>query len=264
MTTKTLRKQLIAAVAMLLAATIVLTGSTFAWLAKRSHAEAEEVTISAISDKPTLQISNAAAGTYATMTTLDPAANTASDLYLTIPLNLSGNLITYQGTRNDPATNTTPSAATSPATLLWGTAMSTDPTEVQAANIPWDVTASLNEYALVTHVYVRTAANTQGQHLRMIEPSQINTGTNSIANAVRILAVAADGKWMLYNKRTNAVTSCTEGYLLENICEEGVGAGYDDITVYVYFDGTDAISYTNAAADLSAVTSNLLFTCNLP
>ena len=263
MGTKALKKELFVAIIMVLIATLTLTASTYAWFAANNSVSASSLTVTAETNQPFLQISvTTTSSDFATSATFT-SNNAATNVHLTTPLNLSGHLIDYKAAQSAlDSSKVTPAAATSPATLLWGTAFSSEVDEVQATNVPWDVTANLNEYALATQVYVRTAANTNGYKLMMDVPSTISNGTNSIPEAFRILAVAADGKWALYDNGLGTVTHCSDGYLVQEIAEEGVGVGYDTIAIYLYFDGTDDVSDTETATDLTAITSNLVFSCS--
>ena len=262
MNSKKLKTQLLAAVAMTLVAVIALGSSTFAWFAANKTVTASSVDISATSDQPFLQISGEAAGTYSTAATLT-TGNSATNLKLTTPLNLSGTLIPYKATQAAEDTDkTTPTAATNVSEVKWGTAYSTETNEVQGDKVPWDVTNEKTQYVLETHVYLRTAENTKGYKLKMEKPTTITPGANSISEAFRIVAVAEDGSWMMYNKGTDAVTACTNGYLVSEIAQEGNDTkAYNDITIYVYFDGKDNAAYTEKATDLSKIISNLVFSC---
>ena len=265
MSSKTLRKQLLAAVAMVIVAAIAVTSSTFAWFAANTSVTASSVQISASSDQPFLQIAAASSGAYGTTATLS-SGNTAADLKLTTPLNLSGSLVSFKATEEAlDSTAATTTAAATPAAVKWGTAYSSETDEVQAANIPWDVTADAAEYVLHTTVYLRTAENSSGYELKLA-PCTVTAGTNTISDAFRILAVAADGKWMLYDAGTNAVTACSAGYLVATVAEQDgttytAETTYNAIDIFVYFDGTDTASYTDNATDLSNVSSTLAFTC---
>lgn len=263
MNSKKLKTQLLAAVAMTLVAALALGSSTFAWFAANKTVTASSVDISATSDQPFLQISDKADGTYSTAATLT-TGNSATNLKLTTPLNLKDNpMIDYKANQaaEDTAV-TTPTEATSTGEVKWGTAYSTETNEVQADKVPWDVTDEKEQYVLETHVYLRTAENTKGYKLKMEKPSVITPGTNSISGAFRIVAVAEDGSWMMYNKGTDTITACTKGYLVQDIAQQGnVTKAYNDITIYVYFDGKDTEAYTDKASDLSKITSNLAFSC---
>ena len=86
---KSLQKQLIAAIAMVLVAMIALGSSTYAWFASNTTVTASTTSISAKSDVPFLLISDATDGTYATTATISA---TASNLLLVTPLNLGSNI----------------------------------------------------------------------------------------------------------------------------------------------------------------------------
>ncbi|MCQ2561789.1 MAG: hypothetical protein MJ186_07065, partial [Clostridia bacterium] len=56
MSTKALKRELAAAIAMLLVAMIALSGSTYAWFASNNKVQAEDMTITAMSDAAFLEI----------------------------------------------------------------------------------------------------------------------------------------------------------------------------------------------------------------
>lgn len=247
---KSLQKQLIAAIAMVLVAMIALGSSTYAWFASNTTVTASTTSISAKSDVPFLLISNESSGEYKTTATITAAA---TNLLLVTPLNLGRNIGYFADkAAANSSTTTTPSAATSPDTVLWGTTHSTDVAEVQAEKTTTLVpTGDLSKYVLTTHVYIKTATNTTAKNLKMDKPA-VTADTNTISDAYRIIAVAPDGKYQIYDKGLDTVTGST-------ILADTVDTSVIDITLFVFFDGTDDVSYTNKATDLSNISSTLSF-----
>ena len=80
----------------------------------------------------------------------------------------------------------------------------------------------------------------------------VTAGTNSISDAYRIIAVAPDGKYQIYDKGLDKVTG-------SSTLAATVDTNVIDITLFVFFDGTDDHSYTNKATDLSNISSTLSF-----
>lgn len=247
---KSLQKQLIAAIAMVLVAMIALGSSTYAWFASNTTVTASTTNISAKSDVPFLLISDKSGGTFATTATI---AASADKLLLVTPLNLGSNIEYFADKAAEGnGTKSTPSAATSPATVLWGTTHSDNVAKVQADKTTTLVpTGDLSKYVLTTHVYIKTAANTTANNLKMDKPN-VTAGTNAISEAYRIIAVAPDGKYQIYDKGLDTVTG-------SSTLAATVDTNVIDITLFVFFDGTDDASYTNNATDLSNISSTLSF-----
>lgn len=253
-------KKLIPALAMLLVSAILLGTSTYAWFSMNNRVTAESMSITATSDLPYLLISETESGTYdtdAAAMVLNPAAATA--LKLVTPLNVASNVPYYaDAAARASTTTTTPSKFTNAAGVLWGATTSTDPAQVQAANVT-DLVAGgdLDEYVQISELWFKVAAPDQtGDNLKITNIA-FTSGTNSIAASGRVLAVSETGKYQLFKLVNGNVTSAESGSdaaLLASVTDTA-----QKITLFFYFDGTDAAAYTNNATDLSGVTANFTF-----
>ena len=264
MTVKALKKQLMAAIAMVLVATIALGSSTYAWFAANKTVTAESMSITATSDMPYLAISEAQDGTYDTdANAMVLSVDAATALKLVTPLNVASN-VDYYANADDKAagdgSETTPTKFTNAASVLWGTAMSTDPAEVQAATVPELVAGTgldngtIDDYVQSSELWFKVLAPDQeGTNLKVTAVDFGNTGSNSIAAAGRVLFVSESGKYMLYDCGTGTFSGDTA--LVATVNTTPV-----KVTVYFYFDGTDDDAYTNKATNIDdAVTAEFTF-----
>lgn len=229
MNSKAIRKQLLAAVAMVLVAAVALGSSTYAWFAANNTVTAKTMSISAVSDTPSLVISVSEGGTYSEIANIESAS---AALKLVTPTNLG--------------------TSTTGAGLTWGYTTSTKAAEVQASNPTTDVTAQKAQHVLETTVYVKMASEVKGSNLKL-NTVNLTKGTNSISDAVRVLAFV-DGA-----NNTYGIYDPASGVSTHTLATE-VSTTAIPIHLYMYFDGMDDASYTNNATDLTQVSAVLTFT----
>ncbi|MBQ7624263.1 MAG: hypothetical protein IJS65_03185 [Clostridia bacterium] len=274
MSVKALKKQLIAAVAMVIVAVIAVSSSTFAWFAQNKTVQASTMSISATSDMPYLAISETSTGTFDTNAdamVVNPAAATA--LKLVTPLNVASN-VAYYATLTDktaePAVTTTPSKFTNAASVLWGTTSSSDPALVEAANVTDKIagtgfTTTLDEFVQVSELWFKVLnTDVNGSNLTCtgvtftLNDDDADTNTNTIAPSGRLLLVSETGKYQLYKVASGLVTSMETGSDAALIAT--VTNTAQKITCFFYFDGTDTSAYTNNATELDSISAALSFT----
>lgn len=260
MTTKALRKQLVAAIAMVLVAAVALGSSTYAWFSMNNTVTAESMSIQATSNLPYLVISETQNGTYdtdAAAMVLAPAAATA--LKLVTPLNVASN-VDYYASAADRAstTTTTPSKFTNAASVLWGTTTSTNPAQVQESNVTDLVdSANLAEYVQSSELWFKILPGNVDATNLTVSKITFTAGTNSIAASGRVLVVSETGNYQLFKLVNGEVTSSETGS--DSALLATVTTSPQKLTVYFYFDGTDASAYTNNATDLTGVTASFEF-----
>jgi hypothetical protein len=259
-------KKLIPALCMLLVSAILLGTSTYAWFSMNKTVTAESMSITATSANPYLLISETETGTFDTdadAMVVTPAAATA--LKLVTPLNVASNIAHYATLANknndpDPVT-TTPTKFTNAASVLWGTTTSSNPAQVQDANVPDLVggtgfdNGTLANYAQVSELWFKVAAPDQtGTNLHLSDVTFTDAGSNDIADAARVLIVSETGKYVLYDCGPDTMTGDTTSLIAT------VNTTPQKLTVYFYFDGTDAESFTDNAQNIDdAVTATFEF-----
>ena len=253
-------KKLVPALIMLLISAILMATSTYAWFSMNTTVTAENMEITATSNNPYLVISETENGTYdtdASSMILTPAASSA--LQLVTPLNVASNVQYYADTSaRSTDTKTTPTKFTNAASVLWGTANSSDPAQVQAANTPILVAgADLADYVQSSNLWFKILpGNVDGENLTCTKVS-FSAGTNSIAASGRVLLVSETGKFQLFKLVNGDVTTAETGSDAALLAT--VTTTPQQLTVYFYFDGTDSSAYTNNATDLSGVTAEFEF-----
>ena len=269
MSVKALKKQLIAAVAMVIVAVIAVSSSTFAWFAQNKTVTAETMSITATSDMPYLAISEASDGTFdtdAAAMVLSPVAATA--LKLVTPLNVASNVDYFANATDRTAgvgSETTPSTFTNAASVLWGTTSSSNPAQVQASNTTDLVggtgfsNGTLADYVQVSELWFKVLnTDVNGAHLTC-NGVTFNDSTNTIKAAGRLLLVSETGKYQLFKFSNNttvvAAETGSDAALLASVTNTP-----QKITCYFYFDGTDASAYTDNATTLTGITADLSFT----
>lgn len=231
MNTKALRRQLLAAIAMLLVATVALGSSTYAWFAQNTKVTAERMTVKAESSSPFIQIKSDADDEYSTATTTLKTLAEGKELKLVAPTSISDK------------------------TVAWGTTFSTNPNEVQASNTVSAVSSeNLENYVLSDSVTIKNASKDVTANELRISTVKFTAGdTDTMAPATRILLVWADG-YAMYNEAGTLIGG------QNTIAGTFAGEATVAIDIYMYFDGTDSTAYTAGAANLANVSAELAFT----
>ena len=271
MSTKALKKELMAAVVMLLVAAIALSGSTFAWFAQNGKVTADNMQVTVKSDMGFLLISNGAltaAQVQAANQTVAHATITSAALYPTAPTGSAVyKYVTYDDTNKD-----------TDATDSWYYQYSTDPavstgvTTPQVINVPIaSDTAVFADYVLLNEFSVTVLENSvtmDGLRLSADVKLADEDATNS---AVKVLVIASGAG---VNTKTSGnevyATFTSKGALIADLTngtatKAAVGAAESNaveigkvdaesvihIRVLVYWDGNDESVFTNNIPNLN-------------
>jgi hypothetical protein len=286
-------KKLLPAAMMLAVSASMLGTSTYAWFSMNKTVSVQSMSISAKSADAIIEIS----------------AN-GSDFHNALATGNGGNW-TLPDATNAPLKLVTPTAiSTSEGTVgnvSWGWAASTAHDNAQVGNattpkaLVAQTTPSKTENNRAAYLGIENDSLyvlTQKLTIRNVSPDVVATnlkinsvsidkGNNTIGNAVRVLFVAADGKYAMYepdaNNGTTATlvsthqwldaqgatatdmsTSSNSPIVAATLAAKGTGnspaAGSStDVDVYVFFDGTDADAYTDLATNLSDVSVQFTF-----
>ena len=222
-TVKALKKQLVAAIAMVLVAAVALGSSTYAWFVTNNKVDATTSTISAQSNAAFMTIENGLTGASLVDTTSVTTAVTTKPLY--------------------PATFGEETGATK------GTFMTGYGTDLDNGALKGDLTtigtpenAVAKEYALKQDYNI----SSKGQNLadlkvEKVENAKDAASTSDLAKALRVLVTSDDGSaWVVYGLDTTGdaydvkLSSDTEVVL------GSVTAGADTaVHVYLYYEGKD-------------------------
>lgn len=268
MTVKSLRKQLAAAIAMTLVATVALGSSTYAWFVSNNTVTATTATISAQSNAPFLMIDETAI-TSESLTEIsfvaDPAVNTA--LYPAQVVKAAGSE-TYKAygqttestmEADEPLFQSAYAIAKTAATILAGSRFNVGTVE----------DAVSGEYALHETFKIGTYDAKAGSFadLKVDEVVLVNSTSSALTDALCVLVKCGDN-WAVYkatpngtvltayNDNTSAVGVNDNGVLADTIpAGESV-----DVDVYVFYDGSATSVYTNNLTNLKAIGATITFT----
>lgn len=253
MDTKALKKQMGAAIAMVLVAAVALGSATFAWFVTNSKVDATTSTISAQSNAAFMYIRN--------------KDNTSTDL-TSDTADIKDNKELYPATwANNFDKNKTLSADAGvyqfeTATALSPTASAIDAKTRRAIGDP-DSTEVLNKYA-VKNTFKVGSKGTKLTNL-VVDPSNggisLVSGDNSntqFDNALRILVKCGDN-WVLCDKDHVIRSSSTDSNLLKNEIQPG-DRNEVEVDIYVFYDGDDTAIYTNNLGKLQDASKKIKVT----
>ena len=270
MTVKGLKKQLAAAIAMTLVATVALGSSTYAWFVSNNTVTAKTASISAQSNAPFLVISNDAIDE----NTVDTSVTTGVGDAVLFPVQMV-------------------SATDDASAFTWESAYATAATgAAEKADTRFVVkSADLTKYYVKQTFYVGTNGTTQGQFKNLrVSKVEVTLGSgenNQIADALRIMVVCGQ-EVAIYDKTGTLVTqykpqsgtmtdiagltaaaarsangvSTTAAYLTleSDIFPENSGeVSSKKVDVYLYYDGAETPVYTNNLDKLGSVKATLTF-----
>lgn len=233
MTVKSLKKQLMAAIAMVLVATIALGSSTYAWFAANNQVTAKTSQIGVQSNAGSLVIKYATTAVSSDLTA-DVASIPSTPLY---PAQWADDVTsgTYQFESGYASVVTA-------ADLKSGT--------LYAVGDP--DTAATAEYAVKNVFNVSAKGDVDLDNLKVKAAAISDSGNANLDNALRVLVVCGTN-WVLCDK-TGVVDSsnATAGLLATKVPH-----GQDtEVDMYVFYDGNDAAIYTNNLTALTASDSS--------
>lgn len=235
MNSKAIRKQLLAAVAMVLVAAVALGSSTYAWFVTNNKVDATTTNISAQSNAAYMTIHTGATGASGVDTT-------------TVSTTLS------TGTKLFPATFGEEAGATKGKFMTgYGTDLDDGTLEGSLKLVGTNGTpdeADTNTYALKEQFNV----SSKGQNLTNLMVESVVTKTDAasdqlLKSALRVLVTNSDAsKWVIYGLKSGATTyevklSSDSGNA--NVALGNVTAGADTlVNVYLYYEGSDENIHT--------------------
>ena len=251
MDTKALKKQMGAAIAMVLVAAIALGSATFAWFVTNNKVDATTSTISAQSNAAFMYIRN--------------KDNESTDLRSDVA-DVKTNTVLYParwGNDFDAAGNTTGEKVYQfeTATATEATVSTIDQNTLRMVGAA-DSDAVLGKYAVKNTFKV----GTKGTNLTNLIVDASNQGISLVSedasnaefdNALRILVKCGDN-WVLCDKDSIKSASNTENKLADEI-----SAGQDNektVDIYVFYDGDDTNIFTNHLDQLKTASKKIKIT----
>ena len=251
MDTKALKKQMVAAIAMVLVAAVALGSATFAWFVSNNTVKAETATISAQSNAPFLQIDKTAIG---------------KDSGTSVQFTDQANTELYPAQVVKNATDSTPVFESAYATAADDAAELTN-SRYTVGNAEKAVT---DKFAISETFHIGTYDAKAGSfHNLKVSEVVVKTGTedNGLKNAISVLLVCGD-KWAVYKASIDGsvldkyadnksiVCTATDGVLSANIA----AGSSEEIKAYVFYDGSQENVKTTNITNLKNCNVELSFT----
>lgn len=255
MDTKALKKQMGAAIAMVLVAAVALGSATFAWFVSNNTVKAETATISAQSNAPFLQIDKT-----------DIAEGSGTNIQFTEPAETK--LFPAQVVKN--TTDTMP--------LFQSAYASKAGAATELTNSRYNVgdadTAANKGFALKETFKIGTHDEKAGSFNNLtVSKVAVKTGADSaegLKDAISVLLVCGD-KWAVYKADPNGnvltqyadKTTTIECTAINGVLSEKIAAGVDhsvEIKAYVFYDGSQDNVKTSNLTNLTNCNVELTFT----
>lgn len=249
MDTKALKKQMGAAIAMVLVAAVALGSATFAWFVSNNTVTATTSKISAQSNAPFLKIDKTAI-TAGSTTSISYADEADVKLY---PAQVVKN------TNDTPLFKSAYASAATAATELNGSRYDVG-----------DVTTAVNgSFAIKKSFKIGTSDDKAGsfKKLKVAGVELTSTGTDGLEDALSVLVVCGDN-WAVYKKSADgavlekykdnlsAAGNNTDGVLADTIAANSSV----DVDVYVFYDGSEDNVRTDNLNNLTSIGATVKFT----
>lgn len=249
MDTKALKKQMGAAIAMVLVAAVALGSATFAWFVSNNTVKATTSKISAQSNAPFLKIDKTAI-TEGSTTSISYAEDADVKLYPAQVVKNTDNKALFKSAYASKASATT-----------------------ELTNSRYDVgdaaAAVKGEFAIKKSFKIGTADAKAGsfKNLKVAGVELTSKGTDGLEDALSILVVCGDN-WAVYKKsadgtvlaeyndKVSAAGNNTDGVLADAIAANSSV----DVDVYVFYDGSETNVYTDNLNKLTAIGATVTFT----
>lgn len=236
MDTKALKKQMGAAIAMVLVAAVALGSATFAWFVSNNTVKATTTNISAQSNSAYLVIDNEAAGSTKTTST---GSATASETFAT-------DTKLYPAQWKNSFNVDGGKAGADDGVWQFESAYAldknrTDEKENTRFAVGTPQQAVGKDYTLANTFYIGTGTyDGTFTNLKVTGVEVNNTSNSQLDSAMRVL-VMCDNEWTVWSKDGKENSSNTDGI----IKVDGITKNKDaTVKVYVYYDGSDSKVFT--------------------
>lgn len=145
--------------------------------------------------------------------------------------------------------------------LFWGKAYSSKHDDAEEDNtitlVPENVNETLDDYRLATRMYIRLAEDSNDAENLRIAGIKVGGASNPLDKALRVLIVATSSTnttqniaYMIFDADGSVITHNNGVNSNPNLFDKILGNADETITldVYIYFDGTDAVSMNTSLA----------------
>lgn len=239
-TVKALKKQLVAAIAMVLVAAVALGSSTYAWFVTNNKVDATTSTISAQSNAAFMTIANGTSGAKSVDTTSVTTTVTTKALY--------------------PATFGEEEGSTKGTFMTgYGTTLENGALKGELTTIGTPENAVTKEYALQQDYNI----SSKGQNLAALKVEKVENATGAastseLAKALRVLVTNDDcSAWVVYGLDATGATYEVKLSSDTDVVLGTVTAGADTpVHVYLYYEGKDAEVTTKNLQDGKLTATN--------
>lgn len=250
--TKSLKKQLMAAIAMLLVALLALGAATYAWFVSNNSVTATTTNISAQSNSAYLLIANASDAT--TANSKGSIAKDASEA-----ANVALYPATWTNTLGDSYLFATGYAAAPGSPIINGDGLFAIKSSGKTDGSP--EAAVEEDYAYLNTFYIGTGDyDGSFTNLKVTDMDITVTGTNELSGALRVL-VKCGNAWVVGKVSGSAFSieneSGNDGIIRaaafgKSATGEGATAGDVQVDVYVYYEGSDEKVYSDNLSKINA------------
>lgn len=275
MNSKAIKRQLLAAIAMVLVAAVALGSSTYAWFATNNKVSATSMSVIASSEVEFLEIQNkGTAFTGGTVTVQATNAGNTTDLdlkpvtpFTVATLDASASENTNQIAKS--ANDTDPGYGDG---FIWTwTTAETGTASTKGTTATWthaDFTGG-DKYYLLNNFKFRTTAN--GVTTDKLYANTVTvTGLvgNALDEAVRVLVVGEKGMqiydvgtstWTYYDANGKSVAKANFDGLIGKVEYQDVDGELYPVQVFIYYEGDDSQLYTANINSMAGVTVSIEF-----
>lgn len=242
-------RKLIPAFVMLIVSAIMLSTASFAWFATNREVTANNMSVTANANIKFLHISTKVDSGFDTEVDAANASKSVDLIHAKIDETDDTIFKWYLGESDESddvgTTNSTP----------------IEDSKVSAEVDPADPADS--KYALINTFYFKMS-DTSTVKLTNLTVHEISVvGTNSLASALRVLVVGADGCQIWKNDVGTGKMVLADGNNADYLITSDItptSAATTNVKVYVYYDGADASATSDKAQDLAQMTVNVTFT----
>lgn len=274
---KALKKQLAAAIAMVVVAAIALGSSTYAWFVTNNSVEANNMTVMANADVEFLEIANVGDDFDGKTIAVDAnEAGTGLKLNPVTPLKVSN--MDKTGTElADLDLSTTGTKGTNGwadgFTWKWTTAQ-VGTASAKGSEAVWNYANTADDatekYYLLNNFKFRTTVDgveTDKLYASTVELSDTVTA-DAMDESVRVMIVGADGiqiynvgskEWSYYNKNGVSVQKTAFEGLIKKVVYGADNSSNQAVKVFLYYEGADDSLFTTNLNTMEGVTANITF-----
>ena len=275
MNSKAIKRQLLAAIAMVLVAALALGSSTYAWFAANNNVNAQNMSVIASSEVEFLEIQNATVDFTGGTITIDAknAGNTTNlDLKPVTPFTVAD--LTAAGSENTAqlAKSATSSADGYGDGFIWTwTTAGTGVASAKGATATWtraDFSGGDKFYLLNNFKFRTTVDGVTTDKLYASTVSVSGLVSDALDEAVRILIVGEDGmqmydvgtsSWTYFDKDGATVQKTSFKGLYDTVVYQDVDGEDQAIKVFIYYEGDDAQLFTANLNSMAGVTVGITF-----